>query len=233
VLTLAVAESAAVALAVATPEAGVIGLPEDQRGSITGAGLDRLEEVLAEVDAVLVGPGLDAADPTVQLLRSLIPMIPDGVPVVMDAFALGVLNDVGEPVQRLAGRLVLTPNLEEAARLLGRGPIDIDDEDVTEVARRFTAVVSCHQRIVDPEGDRWQGSSGHGGLGTSGSGDVLAGAVCGLLARGATLQQAACWGTHLHATAGDRLAIEIGPLGFLAGELVRRLPSVMAELTAS
>ncbi|PZS15751.1 MAG: hypothetical protein DLM57_12035 [Pseudonocardiales bacterium] len=59
-------------------------------------------------------------------------------------------------------------------------------------------------------------STGHAGLGTSGSGDVLAGAVAGLLARGTDPVRAACWGTYLDAAAGDRLAARVGRLGFLA-----------------
>jgi len=68
------------------------------------------------------------------------------------------------------------------------------------------------------------------GLATSGSGDVLAGAVVGLLARGATLDQAAVWATFLHGSAGNRLARRLGPLGFLARELSEELPSLMNQL---
>ena len=70
------------------------------------------------------------------------------------------------------------------------------------------------------------------GTGTSGSGDVLAGAVTGLLARGADAAQAACWATFLHSTAGDRLAARVGRLGFLARELVDQLPVVLSETEA-
>lgn len=54
----------------------------------------------------------------------------------------------------------------------------------------------------------------------------------GLLARGAELAQAACWGTHLHATCGDRLAARVGPLGFLARDLLNELPLVLVELSS-
>lgn len=232
VLTMAVAKSVAVALAVATPEAGTIGLAEDAKGSVTGDGVGDLEEALSAVDGVLIGPGLDAAEPTVSLLRALVPRIPSDVPVILDAFALGVLADNADLAETLRGRLILTPNAAEAGRLIGGRAGDVTDNDVAEVAKRFEAVVVCGQLVINPAGDRWRGSSGFGGLGTSGSGDVLAGAICGLVARGATLEQASCWGTHLHSTAGDRLAIDIGPLGFLARELLDRLPAVMAELTA-
>lgn len=233
VLTFAVAASVAVPVAVAIPEAGAVGLPENTAGSITGDGLEVLDADLAGIDAMLIGPGLDDADLAEALLRNLLPRIPAAVPVVLDAYALGVLERLDDAVAAVAGRLVLTPNQAEAHRLLGEDPDGDDAPDLAAVARRYGAVVYCQQSMVNPAGDRWEGSSGHGGLGTSGSGDVLAGAICGLLARGASLEQAACWGAHLHATAGDRLAIEVGPLGFLAGELVDRLPSVMAELASS
>lgn len=233
VLTFAVATSVAVPMAVAVPEAGTVGLPENAAGSITGDGLEVLSADLGGVDAVLIGPGLDDADLAETLLRNLLPAIPAGVPVVLDAFALGVLSRLGDAADAVRGRLVLTPNGGEAHRLLDDDPDSDAEPDLDEVARRYGAVVYCQQTLVNPAGERWEGSSGHGGLGTSGSGDVLAGAVCGLLARGATLEQAACWAGHLHATAGDRLAIEVGPLGFLAGELADRLPTVMAELSSS
>jgi NAD(P)H-hydrate repair Nnr-like enzyme with NAD(P)H-hydrate dehydratase domain len=61
---------------------------------------------------------------------------------------------------------------------------------------------------------------------------VLAGAVAGLLARGADPAQAACWATYLHATAGDRLAPRVGRLGFLAREVVDELPLVLVQAEA-
>ncbi len=73
---------------------------------------------------------------------------------------------------------------------------------------------------------------GTGRLGTSGSGDVLAGAVGGLLAGGCPPAQAACWGVYVHAAAGDRLTSRVGPLGYLARELSQELPIVLAELRA-
>ncbi|MCP1412633.1 NAD(P)H-hydrate repair Nnr-like enzyme with NAD(P)H-hydrate dehydratase domain [Paenarthrobacter sp. A20] len=107
------------------------------------------------------------------------------------------------------------------------------ERDVAAVADRFDAVVSCQGVIAEPSGagaKLWKITTGHGGLGTSGSGDVLAGAVAGLRARGTSDAQAACWGTHLHAAAADRLASKLGPLGFLARELAAELPALMLEL---
>ncbi|MBO9556630.1 NAD(P)H-hydrate dehydratase [Cellulomonas sp.] len=229
-LTLAVARSVAVPLAVALPEAGVVGLPETEQGSVEGTGLEALADDLHAADAVLVGPGLDDADRTAALLTSLVPLVRRSSPVLLDAFALGVLPGLQDVAAQLRGRLVLTPNMTEAARLLG---VDdgLDESAADRVAKRYDAVVTCQGRIGTPDGHRWEVSTGTPGLATSGSGDVLAGALVGLLGRGADPAQAACWATHLHATADDRLAVRVGRTGYLARELVDELPALLTDLS--
>lgn len=229
-LQLAVAESVAAALAVAVPEAGVIALPQTATGSVRGNAADRLSDA-AGADVVLVGPGLDDADEAADLLQSLVPLLSEEALVVLDAYALGVLPGLDGVRSALRGRLVLTPNSEETRRLLGGVPDD-DVRAAAQIADAFDAVVSTSGYVAAPGGRCWQVSTGHTGLGTSGSGDVLAGTVTGLLARGADLDQAACWGTHLHAASGDRLAARQGPLGFLARDLLGELPLLLVELSA-
>ncbi|WP_157155958.1 NAD(P)H-hydrate dehydratase [Diaminobutyricimonas sp. LJ205] len=228
-LTIAVAESVAAQVAVAVPESGVISLEQTATGAVRGRTNDLLREEFERADAVVIGPGLDDADEARLLLTALAPEIGASTPVLLDAYALGVLPDVTAATAPWRGRLVLTPNDAEMARLLGR---DVDDreDDIRAISEQYAAVTSAFGLVATPDGALWQQGSGQAGLGTSGSGDVLAGAIGGLLARGATAEQAACWGTHLHATAGDRLAARIGPTGFLARELVDALPLVLAEL---
>lgn len=84
--------------------------------------------------------------------------------------------------------------------------------------------------IAAQDGALFCNKTGNVGLATSGSGDTLAGIVAGLAARGASPIQAAAWGVHLHATAGERLAKRIGPLGFLARELLAEVPALMFSL---
>lgn len=228
-LSMAVAQSVAPALAVAMPESAVSGLAESESGSVLAAGVGALEHELDAADVVLVGPGLDDGDEAAGLLRGLVPLVTESSTVVLDAYALGVLAELGTELTGWRGRMVLTPNKGEAARLLGRDIREFDT-DVAELAERYGAVVTCFGVIAAPDGRRWHLGSGPGGLGTSGSGDVRAGAITGLLARGADPAQAACWGSHLHISAGDRLAARIGPTGYLARELVDELPALLAEL---
>jgi ADP-dependent NAD(P)H-hydrate dehydratase len=230
-LTLGVAESAAIPIAVTMPESGVVGLSQNALGSVQGSDLEALADTIGDVDVVVVGPGLDDADETATLLRELVPLLGGKTQLVLDAYALGALAEVPELSRATNGRLILTPNKEEAEHLLGREVTSLG-ENVAEIAERYDCVVSCKGQIADRAGKRWQISSGQEGLATSGSGDVLAGAIAGLVARGATLPQAACWGTHLHAAAGDRLASRVGLVGFLARELLDELPLILVELSS-
>ena len=232
-LSLAVASSAAVPLAVATPEAGVYGLPQDDRGSVLGGDLDVIADDLGSADVVTIGVGLDEPEETALLIRTAIPLLGEETWLVLDAFALGVLPGLldGDALDPVRGRLVLTPNGQEAAQLLGREVGD-EDADIAEIARRYGALVTCYSTVADSEGRIWKVSAGNGGLATSGSGDVLVGAVSGLLGRTGRADQATCWGTYVHAAAGDRLAARIGTVGFLARELLGELPVVMSELGA-
>jgi ADP-dependent NAD(P)H-hydrate dehydratase len=230
-LTLAVASSAAVPLAVVTPEAGVVGLPQDERGTVLGGDLDAIADGLGSSVVVTVGVGLDHPEETARLIRTAIPLLGEETWLVLDAYALGVLPGMLDALDPVRGRLVLTPNGQEAARLLGREVTD-DDADIAEIAARYGALVTCYGTVADAEGRVWKVGAGNGGLATSGSGDVLVGAVTGLLGRTGEPDQATCWATHVHAAAGDRLAARIGTVGFLARELLDELPVVMSELGA-
>jgi len=228
-LSAAVAEPVAIPLAVALPESGVTPLPATPSGSVSGQNMHLLADEVQRTDVVVVGPGLDAPDETATLLEALVPLLGPETGLLLDAFALGCLPHLRSPI-RLPGRLVLTPNDQEAARLLER-PFDATPEEVVEIARRYDAVVACHDLVATPAGTLWRIGSGHAGLATSGSGDVLSGAIAGIWARGASPEQAACWGKQLHTTAGDRLAARVGPIGFLAREIIDELPAVLRELT--
>ena len=81
--------------------------------------------------------------------------------------------------------------------------------------------------VVHPDGRTWTYSGGSPGLGVSGSGDILAGIVGGLLARGADPLSALLWSVWLHGAAGEALAKKVGPIGFLAREIADEIPALL------
>lgn len=226
-LQLAIAERHASALGLAVPEALVVGLPETGAGAVSREAADVLADLVGDAASVVVGPGLVDADETAALLERLLPLTRG--PVVLDAFALGALGthpSLGDPVR---GRMVLTPNTVEAGYLLGS---EVPDhvEAAREIAAKHDAVVNLMGVVAAPDGRVWRDSTGHVGLSTSGSGDVLAGLVGGLLARDDDLARATCWAGHVHAMAGQRLVPRTGLTGMLARELLDEVPQVLVEL---
>lgn len=207
--------------ALAMPEAAAFALPGRAEDPILGSGLDALRAA----DAVLVGPGFDEPEQTRDTLRAVAAA---GVrTLVLDAYALGILARV--PREELPADLILNPNTEEAEILFGRPSSEDRVGDTLEIAARFDAVVNCYGTVATPEGEAWVIDAGGAGLGTSGSGDVLAGAITGFAARGLDPARAAVWGSWTHAQAGDRLTQRDG-LGFLARELAAELRHPIREV---
>jgi NAD(P)H-hydrate repair Nnr-like enzyme with NAD(P)H-hydrate dehydratase domain len=81
--------------------------------------------------------------------------------------------------------------------------------------------------IASPDERTWIWRGGVPGLGVAGSGDVLAGIVAALLARGADPLTALLWGVLLHGEAGERLSKIIGPVGFRASEIPDQIPALL------
>ena len=222
-------DTTSVAVAVALPEAMVQGLPADDSGSLSPDACDDLVAALRRAGTVVLGPGLSGKHGVRAMLERVLPQLDERATVVLDAVALTALAGAPELLAPVADRTVLTPNAGELAALLeGR---ELGERDASfAVAERYGAVVSSRGWVVCPDGRSWREEAGGIGLGTSGSGDVLAGLIGGMLARGAEPAQAAVWGQYLHSAAGDRLTARLGRLGFLAREVLDEVPAVLSTL---
>ncbi|WP_380174103.1 NAD(P)H-hydrate dehydratase [Kineococcus sp. DHX-1] len=235
-LQVATTAGTAVALGVALPEALVLGLPETGEGGIDPVCADdeELTELVGGAHAALLGVGAVGERDTRALLEAVVPAL--DTTVVLDALGLAPVTADVTFLHHLQGRAVLTPNLAELAIVLDAEPEEVEGDvgaAARELARRSRCTVAAgggESWVAAPDGRCWRDASGGAGLGVSGSGDVLAGIVTGLCARGADPTQAAVWGVHLHGRAGDRLASAVGRLGFLARELPGQVPAVLAEI---
>lgn len=228
-LQVATVESRAAELAVALPEALVRPLPETDAGHVAPTSSDLLVGLARDADAVVIGPGLAGVNCARDLVASLLPHVRGRV--LLDALALSFVT-LDDELPVAAPPAVLTPNLSELAKLLGADDVDAVDDTVRAAARVKAVVHGGGELSVTaaPDGQCWIDDHGASGLGVSGSGDVLAGAVGGLLARGAEPAQAAVWGARLHAEAGNRLAASVGPVGFLARQIATELAAALRQL---
>ncbi|ABU57612.1 NAD(P)H-hydrate epimerase [Roseiflexus castenholzii] len=168
---------------------------------------------------------------------------------VIDADGLNILADLihhpepsnaafGAVWDRLPmGRCVLTPHPGEMRRLLGVEQIAEHPVDVAkDAAARWKQIVvlkGATTVIADPEGRVRVNDGGNPALATAGTGDVLAGAIAGLLAQGLKPFDAATLGVYLHSAAGRLVRDELGDMGTLAGDLLPRLPLAIRALKQS
>jgi hydroxyethylthiazole kinase-like uncharacterized protein yjeF len=176
-------------------------------------------DALGPADALVAGCGLGRDPPAARLVAlaldhpAALVLDADGLNAVAAAPALHARLAARAPARRAT---VLTPHPLEAARLLGATTADVQADRIGaahRLARASGAVVVLKgpgSVVAAPDG-RWS-VNGSGGpiLATAGSGDVLAGAIGGLLAAGLPPWQAATLGAWLHGAAGDRLAARPG-----------------------
>ena len=237
-LQLATADSIAAMVGIAVPEARVFGVAADGAEGLDGKAAGPIAERAEGVDALLIGPGLVDEDAAGRLTREVLRRI-ETPAVVLDAGGLAALRGDADALRHLDGRAVLTPHGGEMAQLLGMER-DAVEADPRAAARRaveaFGAVVALkgpETILAAPDGTLLRYAGGGVGLATSGSGDVLAGIVAGLLARGADPLRAAAWGVFLHGEAGNALARRHGDVGLLARELPGEVPRILHRASSA
>ena len=223
-LQVACGADVAVALAIALPEAKVVGLAVDQRGQIESCN-GQVLKAAQQTDSLLIGPGMDDCSVTGRVAARLLRAT--GATTILDAGALRAYR------RRRSAPVILTPHLGEMASITGMSSSQLSRR-TADVAREFarehkvTLVLkgSCTY-VASADGRLWIHDGGSVGLGTSGSGDVLAGVIAGLVARGARPEQAAIWGVWLHGKAGTALSKRQGLIGFLASEIPAEIPALL------
>ncbi len=191
------------------------------------------EAVLSDLhrfEALVIGPGLGRADHTVPSIvrtvtRALVPIVVDG-----DGLFAMSWNDAGTPafLRERSGATVLTPHDGEYALLTGSAP----GRDRVAAARRLVEVSGSivllkgpTTIVAAPDGRVRFVVNGDQRLATAGTGDVLAGIIGGLIARGVEPFEAAALGAFVHAAAANALP----PDGLVASDLIGEIPGVLSR----
>lgn len=231
-LQIATAQSIATTLAVAVPEARVVGIAETEEGCLSPEEVDCLIELSRGASATVIGCGLQHGAPLDALLDALLACKMEA-PLVLDAAVLGSLAPRAKALSARKGGAIVLPHSREMARLL-ECEVDEVEADPLAAARRAAGRLNAialvkgeYSYIAAPDGRSYRFHGGGVGLATSGSGDTLAGIVGGLCARGADPLTATLWGVWLHGEAGRALTARVGRVGFLARELLDLIPGLL------
>lgn len=230
---LATIESCAIALGIAFPEAGILALGEGDDGEIDPDGIVCLSHTLELCDSVVIGPAIGSPERAGAILHALFAKLLDRQHVVIDAVAIHAIRERAETLRTYRGELVVTPNPDELASLLACADSELatDPAGSAKKAADFLQAVIVHKGgesfVASPDGEVLHYQGGGVGLATGGSGDVLAGLIAALMARGSEPFVAAAWGVWLHGEAGKRMTASMGPIGFFARELSSQVPALM------
>ncbi len=178
-------------------------------------------------DAFVAGPGWDGDTRREPLLRTC---LDSGLPGVLDAGALSLLP---KGYRSESVRHVLTPHAGELSRLLGTAREELLADplppmmDLAGDIRGVVMLKSHVTYIVAPDGRYAIYDGVHGAMGTGGTGDVLAGILGAVLARGVGAFEAAAGAAVLHGLTGRRVYSRRG--WFLAEDLLPELSVTLAD----
>ncbi|OWY23599.1 NAD(P)H-hydrate dehydratase [Sphingobacteriales bacterium UPWRP_1] len=198
----------------AFPEAMLIPAPaqNDEFLDVLPAGLAvNPDDGLPRYAAIAIGPGMGVSSQRAQALKLLMQQLKQ--PLVLDADALNLIALAGL-LPFVPPNSILTPHPKEFERLVGKTGNAFDQ---LELLRKtaveygiYIALKGAHTAVACPNGNCFFNSTGNPAMATAGSGDVLTGIICALLAQGYTPQSSALLGVYLHGLAGNRAAAALG-----------------------
>ena len=225
-------------LYIKTPQCGEeilqVSVPEAMVEVDTGDHEIQTADFNPRVDVIGIGPGLGTSKLTGQALSDFLSKY-DGRPLVIDADGINLLAMDKTLLERLPEDSILTPHPGEFQRLVGSWD---DDYQKLALLRKFCrkhrlnlVLKGAHSAVCDSLGDVHFNSTGNPGMATAGSGDVLFGIICALLARGMRPFDALRFGVFLHGRAGDLAKVELGEESLIASDLISYLSKSFLSVT--
>ena len=239
-VTLATATSLHSILASKLTEVTFLPLPESQLGIISAEAAKLIHEQFNCYDVLLLGCGLGQSESAVSFIKEVLFGVKSELPpLILDADALNILATIPKWWKQLTGDAILTPHPGEMARL---ADISVNEVQADRVGMAGRMALEWHKTIVlkgaytvvaMPNGQSKISHVANPGLASAGTGDVLSGAIAGLVAQGLPLFDAAALGVYLHGEAGDTVKDKLGDTGMIATDLLPVLPWVIKQLKES
>lgn len=205
-------ESVHLQASLSTPVLMVTDLPGDR---LTPDSVDMLLGESQSYDAVLIGPGLGTSGDTMEAVRAFVTRCDR--PMVIDADGITAVRGM-----RLSTETVLTPHRGEFQGLGGGNP-----EDIARMTGSVILLKGADDIVTDGSRTRTN-RTGTPAMTGAGTGDVLAGCVAGLMAKGMTAFDAACLGAYICGKAGE-IAFSERSYGLIATDVIDSIPAVLRD----
>ena len=233
ITTVATTEKVVPMIVVRIPEATFLPLPENEDGTISAEGKEKLLPYLEKVDAVLIGCGLGRGKD----IKEIVDFVFENAncTVVLDADGINCIAENPEILKKAKKIPIITPHMGEMARFCGISiPETVEKrvETALETAKKYGAIVVLKDAttvIAAPNGDVYFNSTGNPGLSKGGSGDCLAGMIASFAAQGYIETACAVCGVYLHGLAADKAAADLSEYGMLPSDIPNYLCKIFAE----
>lgn len=209
-------------------------LPDTPEGLLDESSFEEIMDLLSGKQALAIGPGIGMTEGIKSLVHRILQEI--SVPLVIDADGLNALAGHADILKKSGAPIILTPHPGEMARLVDTTSREIQQDRIGS-ARHFSRRFNVHlvlkgarTVIAHPDGTVFINPTGNSGMASGGMGDVLTGMIAGFLAQGYAPESAAHLGVYLHGSGADYLARKKGPVGFLASEVMNRIPEEIRRI---
>lgn len=205
-------------------------VPSSDDGSMADAALDTILPSLKKASACAIGPGLRTLGGSAAIVAAVLGET--NCPLILDADALTICGRYPDFPASCRPPLILTPHEGEFRRLGGS-----TEKGRLPGALAFTAshpgvilLLKGHGTLICRDGKAVVNPTGSPAIAKGGSGDVLCGLLCALLAQGFEPFFASCCAAFLHGLAGDLAAAEKGEYCVTPSDIIAFLPAAFQEL---
>lgn len=199
--------------------------------------LGDFENMIAHMDAIVIGPGLGQSSLAEKLLMLC---LSTNKPLAIDADALNIIAahpDMENMLIERQGGLVLTPHPGEASRLLNKSIETVQEnriDSALSIANKYNCccvLKGANSVCACPTNEYWINQTGNPGLASAGTGDVLSGVIGSFIAQGMSCMNALKLGIYVHGLAADRLVDRgVGPIGLTASEVALEIRQLLNTL---
>lgn len=225
-------------LAARLTEATYIPLPQSATGVVAEDAFTTLKREIMASNVMLMGPGLGKSKAALEFMKStLLNLQPASSPnIVLDADALDALKEIENWSKKLPRQMVVTPHPGELSRMISVSQADIQKDRVglaRKLAKEWDNTVvlkGAHTVVASPDGRLMISPFANPGLASGGTGDVLSGAIAGLIGQGVGFFDASALGVYVHGLAAEIVREELGDTGMIAEDLLPVLPRAIKRL---
>ncbi len=188
---------------------------------------------LSDADVIGIGPGIGTQGQTAKALEQFL-LRDHEKQLVLDADALNLIALNPQLLSVLPPGAILTPHPGEFRRLAGEWSDDFHKLDLLrDMASRFQLNIvlkGAFSAVALKDGRVFFNPTGNPGMASAGSGDVLFGIICGLLAQNISPEHALLAGVYLHGLSGDLVKTDKGEYSLIASDLVEFLPKAFLAI---